>query len=183
MVTRLSIDPVTWDSVVAVGLFLVAAAPPFSFWAIKRMRLRTMFRPEYQPTEDTSTFSHTEEASKQPQRIPATLRLALNTHVEFISLEFEGHGTMPAITSLDDWQLGKGITGPRIKAYPLRPAHPRWYWEYESPHHRLRNSRITIGVDYVATGYFVGHLVFRMTASDGVREQRLPFTIRQQSTL
>lgn len=180
----LSIGSITWDSAVSIGIALLLVLPALGIWGTKRARLRTLFSPEFQATQDTHATRHQVDVSGAPQRVQLTLRMALNTHVEFVTLLFVGSGTSPTITGLDDWQWGRGKYAPDIQPpYPL-PDDPegRWYWRYVSPNHRFKDSRITIGVDYLAKGHFDGVLEVRMTSVDGQRRQSLPFKVHERST-
>ncbi len=91
---------------------------------------------------------------------------------------------MPVIKNLDDWQWGQGRIPEYVNRYEL-PNDPegRWYWEYRTPRHRLKKARLTIGIDFLATDYFDGYLVFRLTCEDGSKKQRLPFKVRKRASL
>jgi hypothetical protein len=176
---QIVIDPITWDSAVAVILFLIVALPPFIFWLIKKHRKRTSFRPEYQLSQEVSVFKYETYASQKPQYTQLTLRMTFETYVEFVALLFDGQGTLPVINRLDDWQ--RKHAPHYVEAYSL-PNDPegRWYWEYETPRHRFKKSRITIGINFLATDYFDGYLVIRLTCKDGSKEQRLPFKVKRR---
>ncbi len=145
--------------------------------AERTRKLAQLFTPEYQPSQVATASRHETNASPDAQRVHVTLRLALDTHVEFVAIRFDGAGTLPRIGGLDDWQWEQGKP-PGIHAYSVK-TDGRWYWQYETPHHRFENSRITIGMDYLATDYFDGFLVFEMTAVDGKQTHKLPFHVRK----
>lgn len=179
---ELTIAPISWDSAVAVILFIIAILPSAVPLAVRKYRMRALFWPEYQPSQVAHALEWATDAKSEQQRLQITLRLALETHVEFIAIRFEGAGTLPTIGGLDDWQWAGNGKAPSISAYPVPGAGDgRWYWHYTTPNHRFRNARITIGMDYLATGYFDGNLVFEMTTSHGKKDQRLPFTVRKRA--
>ena len=106
--------------------------------------------------------------------------MALETHVEFVAILFDGQGTAPVIKGLNDWQW-KSIPH-YIDQYTLPDdLEGRWYWRYETPEHRLRRARITIGINFLATDWFDGYLVTRLTCVDGGKEQKLPFKVRKRA--
>ena len=181
---QIVLDPLTWDSIVATGLFLLGALPWVLPRAFKAWRLKKLFTLEYQPSQDASALQHRVDASHIQQRVPITIRMTLDCYVEFVALYFEGHGTLPVIQSLDDWQWGRGGRPPQVYPPYTVPNDPRgtWYWQYQSPHHRLKHARITIGIDYLATDYFDGHLVVRITTTGGARMHTLPFSVLKRAS-
>ncbi len=178
-VMKLSIDPITWDSFVAVGLFLIVIVPSIIIWCKRRCERRVLFKPQYQLSDTGFALSHKVEASEDTQDVQLTLKMGMETHVEFIALLYDGQGTLPVIQTLYDWQRDKKGLPHFIHAEPVKE---RFYWRYDFPEHRHKGSRITIGISYKATEYFKGCLVIQLSCTDGFKEQRLPFIIFKKSS-
>ena len=185
VVYQISIDPITWDSVIAVILFLLAVSIPSIKWLITRHRKRTFFEPEYQHTQNTHDSTYTTTASDNEQNVQTSVVMAVECHVEFIGIVFEGKGTLPKITGLYDWQWKGEEVPPWIKAYSLdeeKDPEGRWFWYYLTPFHRLKDSRITIGISYLATDYFEGHILYGLNCKEGKKRQYLPFNVKKRSS-
>jgi hypothetical protein len=167
---------------VIAAIVVIAGVPTVLRWLVKKQQKHSLFKPEYQHSQTSIAFNHEVEASQNSQYVQLTLRMSLDTHVEFISIRFEGQGTLPVIKDLDDWQWKKKPYF--LERYEL-PEDPmgRWYWRYDFPEHRLRKSRITIGMKFLATDYFDGHIVVSLTCVDGAKDHALPFKVRKRSTI
>ena len=162
-------------AVVAVGLVLVG----FIRWIVRRFLIHRLFTPEYQPSEESKAATHTTYASNTTQRVHTTLRFGMDSHIEFVAVLFKGDGILPKIEGLDDWHYNNRGRPPNvIQPYPVpNTKDGRWYWYYQTPHHRRRKSRITIGIDYLATGFFNGRIAFEVTAAEGGKQGYLPFKV------
>lgn len=172
-------------------LILVGATTWQVAIGIKRNRQRflqetqqqQLFKPSYQQTDDSEPkYEYSALATTTEQRVHISLFPIIDTHVEFISILFEGKGIPPRITLLDDWHYDRGNVPDKIhKPYFVpKVGEGRWYWEYKTPFHRFPSSRITIGLEYIAAEYFNGYLAFEMTTTNGRARQRLPFTIMKE---
>jgi hypothetical protein len=116
--------------------------------------------------------------SEKHQRLELVIFITIDTSIEFIALHFDGDRTVPIITGLDDWQLGIGKRPPYIiPPYCVPSFNNRWVWKYTSPHHIKRDSRITIGVDYLAPEPFVGYLYVEMGTLYRDQGSRLTFIV------
>lgn len=186
------------------GAFFAAAAAIFAFFAwrvehserqdrLKREKLERhlgqelaqkrdrLFTIEHQPTPDDH---FTKYASREvgSHYMSLTARMALDTQVVFVSLRFDGEGQRPKIKALDDWQFPQRGRRPHnvVRPYEMTTGDGRtvWYWAYNSPHYRLEDSRITIGVQFEAEAPFVGDLhVAITTTSDGAKTHAFPVRI------
>lgn len=186
-VTRVSLGPPTWDSVVqiiAAVILLVAPAVVFRGYARwhKKSQLEKLFTAESQSSQEARAFAHVTDASIEVQRVNLTLRMGVETYVEFIAIYFEGSGRLPVIQLLDDWHYERGKTPDAVKInWPPNVPHKAWYWNYSTTNHRFPDTRITIGMEYLATGYFDGSVVFDMTTTGGKAKRELPFSVRESS--
>lgn len=172
-------DAGSWAAIVAAAVVVGGLIFGFVRWMIRTFREQVLFRAEYQHSEQLSVFTHEVDASSSLQRVQITLRMRMNTFVEFVALVFNGNGTLPEIKGLDDWVWGEGKMDSNIRTYPVpyAPQKGTWYWRYSSPQHRFRRSRITIGMNFLATDWFDGYLEFQMTSQDAPKIQRLPFKV------
>lgn len=177
-VMQISIEPITWDSAVAVGLFLVATIPPLVIWVVKKNRKGRIFEPVYQLSDTGTAITHKAEATEDIQHFQLTLKMIMETHVEFVALMFDGQGTLPLIHKLYDWQRDKKDRPHYVNTEKVKE---RFYWRYDFPEHRLKGSRITIGCEYKAKEYFEGYMIIQLTCTDGFKEQKLPFKITKIS--
>lgn len=181
-VIQVTIDPISWDSAVAVALFMLAGilvGPGWMPWMLKKWRLRALFSIGFQPSQDQREHEYRGEASTATQRVHLSLWMALNTHVEFVALHFEGTGVLPQIQALDDWQHEPGKRLPFvIEPYQaIGQDHKPWYWQFNPAWPRRKGSRVTIGIDFLSTGAFDGHLVCTLVTIDTDRTHRLPFAV------
>jgi hypothetical protein len=171
-----------WTTIVSAAILVGGLIITTWKFANKSMGKRTLFTPMYQDSKDAIAFNHQTEASDKQQRVEVTLRMALETHVEFVAVLFRGEGTIPTIQSLDDWQYGIGNRPDYISiSNPINDTESRFWWRYKTPEHRNKSSRITIGINYLATDYFNGHLEFQMTTIDGAKDHPLPFKVIKKS--
>lgn len=171
----LSLNPLSWDAPVAVGLFVIAVLPGVFRFVGTRIRSRTLFRVNYEPHPNVTNGVLNVQTSGDMQDCGITLELTLNTHVTFASLKFEGEGLAPEIVNLWDWQRDKYQT--QVGVYvdgPLRNG--TMYWGFHEPSLRQRKSRITIGIEYKAPKMFRGDIVLGVRSSHGDKTHRLPFT-------
>lgn len=188
-VYQMTLKPLSWDSIVAIVLatpFLIAGVYALIGWAINVVGKRTFFLPEYQHTQETHDFKYTAVASQQEQYIQTSIVMTVECNVEFLGIVFEGEGTLPKITGLYDWQLAGRKTHEWIKTYTLaedKDYKGRWYWYYMTPHHRFKKTRITIGISYLATDSFNGHILFAISCKEGTKRQELPFTVIKKASI
>ncbi len=72
--------------VIVAGVLILAGIPTIISWSIKRYRKCRLFKPEYQHSQTAIAFSHEIDAALKEQRVQITLRMALETHVEFVAI-------------------------------------------------------------------------------------------------
>jgi hypothetical protein len=173
MIYQAFLQPASWDSIVAVILFLLAVSIPSISWAIGRYRKHTLFKLE-------NTLPFVIEACQELQHLNLTLVMELETYLEFISFRFEGKGGRPIIQGLYDWQRGTN----NIPTYAYvdhleNDEQGRWYWNFKTQWHRKRHTKITIGITYLATDSFEGHLVLGMGSKDEYKHNWFKFTVEK----
>jgi len=94
---QLNLDPLTWDSAVAVALFLAVTVPGFVLWNVRRQQTKRLFNVAYEGSEAINVWAGT-----GPHRAHLTLTMALGTYVEFVALSFEGHLVVALTTAAGD---------------------------------------------------------------------------------
>jgi len=133
-------------------------------WRIDQHKKKIVFKLLDMGFKPLTSIAETASIS-EIKRVEKVLYLKLDTHVELISVFFDGIGKRPEIKDLDDpfWEH-------HTKAEYIYLTSPpnfkdgRCEWHYRNPFHRTINSTISIGIDYLAIGRFDGHLIFEMTA-------------------
>jgi hypothetical protein len=182
-VYQMTLNPLSWDSVVAISLatpFLIVGLVKLIQISVFSYKKHSLFKPEYQHTQNTHDHEYTTDVSNDEQYVRTTLRMGPECNVEFVGILFEGIGTLPVITGVYDWQWGKGKIPPYVLSYPLpkeEDPEGRWYWRYKTPEHRLKNTRITLGITFMATDHFTGHIIFGVNCKEGAKRQKLPFKV------
>ena len=171
----------SWAAIIAAAVVVSILFFGVLKWLVKQCRKHTLFKPAYQDSEIVIAFLHKVDASEKVQRVRVTLRMAFETHVEFVVILFGGKGTLPSIKGLDDYQWGQGSGAIPPWVFVNRlvgDPEDKWFWRYHmKPEHRDKSTRITIGIDFQATDYFDGYLEFQMRTIDASKVQRLPFQV------
>ena len=197
----LTIQEETRNWAIIAGVFsiivvVLAGVQVYLAWAERRHRQRVqrqqayeatqlealraeLFTLEHQPTPDTSLQEVVCTPLPKGQIANLTIRMILETYVEFLSIRFEGTGDIPRITGLGDWEGIGGAAPPHVEVHLL--VNGRYFWRYNSPEHRLAGSRITIAVYYEAHEPFDGELVVGLTSRDGDKETSLLFRCYEES--
>ena len=163
---------------ITLALVIVAAVVPVIRNIIHKQQLKNSFDVYYEQEEDDTKDMITISASDAPQCLNTTLRMRTEVYVESISLQFIGNGKTPEIIDFYDWYHGINVQkDPNVYTHSVIDG--TRYWNYIQPHRRPAESRIKIGVSFIAPDLFDGRLEFGFTAP-GVRQRKsLPFKVEK----
>jgi len=165
-------------SIISAAILIAGTLYAVFRWGIRKIQIKNPYDVYYEPEIDAIKHNMIVNASRDSKYLQVTLRVKTEVNVERVSLKFEGVGEIPQIKNLYDWNWGLGITDPSIFTFPV--ADGSWYWRYNSPIRRFRNSRIKIGIRYIAINSFSGELKIGFTAAPGEsRYKSLLFEVRE----
>ena len=106
--------------------------------------------------------SYSGVAQRSPQYWDLTIKAQTFITVRYIQVLFtDGLGTKPAIQELGDWEAINRVRQANIGT--REQADGSWYWTYSSPWARAKKSRITIGVQFLATEPYKGTIEMKLT--------------------
>lgn len=162
------------------GILVLLGAFPIIGRIRRKCKARVLFEVTSKECTDISNKGYVVKASDISQVLSLNIIMKLNTKVQHISIMFGGEEhTRPIIQGLYDYQRPDNVVPNNVDVYRIESG--KWFWSYLSPWPRLKGSKITIGIEYIARSPFKGELTVGVaTPSDGDKAKDLFFEVAQE---
>jgi hypothetical protein len=168
-----------WGLLVSsITAFFVVAGTFYGIgrWYFRKRHLNNPAEVYYEISTDNIQNTYTTNESAEIQHLVITIKMKCETNVERIRLQFKGEGRgIPQILKFyNPYREDKKVSD-NIESYEAENAN--WHWDYRDPLHRLKGSRIQLGIEYIAKDTFKGLLEIGITCSETAKVLRLPFAV------